>query len=81
MQIYDGAHSAGRHCDEENMRSDSALSHLYDDELCVATLQDGGEREVRWSRRDWRFYYIDAGQPAALPFDDIKEWRPASIPF
>jgi hypothetical protein len=68
-----------RRDDEENMRADSALSHLYDDELCVATLADGDQREVRWSRRDWCFLQVGADGPTELPFEDIKEWRPASI--
>lgn len=63
------------------MRADSALSHLYDDELCVATLKQGGQREVRWSRQDWCFYHAGADGEAVLPFDDIAEWRPSSIPF
>jgi hypothetical protein len=65
--------------DEENMRADSALSHLHDDELCVAILVDGDQREVRWSRHDWCFLQESADGPTVLPFEDIKEWRPASI--
>lgn len=61
------------------MRADSALSHLLDDELCVATLSDGSQREVRWNRRDWCFLREEDDGPRPLPFEDIKEWRPASI--
>jgi hypothetical protein len=63
------------------MRPDSALSHLYDDELCVAAMKDATERQVRWSRPDWCFFYTDANPPKVCSFDDIKEWRPASIKF
>lgn len=63
------------------MRADSALSHLHDDELCVVMLKDDSEREVRWSRRDWRFYYITTDTPTVCRHEDIKEWRPASIRF
>lgn len=61
------------------MRADSALSHLYEDEICVATLLDGSQHEVRWNRRDWCFMLQTANGPAALPFEEIREWRPASI--
>ncbi|GIZ50432.1 hypothetical protein [Noviherbaspirillum aridicola] len=61
------------------MRADSALSHLYEDEPCIATLHDGEQRAVRWSRRDWCFMMESANGPVALPFEDIREWRPASI--
>lgn len=61
------------------MRADSALSHLYDGEHCIAEMKDGTKRKVFWSRRDWRFYYLDLPTAAACDFDDIKEWRPASI--
>lgn len=61
------------------MRADSALSHLYDNEACVATLHDGSQRDVSWNRRDWCFMYPSPDGPAALSFDEIKEWRPASI--
>lgn len=63
------------------MRADSALSHLYEDEPCVATLTDGSQREVRWHRGDWCFRYEGADGPQVLAFEDIKEWRPASIRF
>jgi hypothetical protein len=63
------------------MRADSALSHLYDDELCIAMMKDGTEQEVRWSKPEWRFFYIDKPAPTVCDFDDIKEWRPASIKF
>lgn len=63
------------------MRAGSALSHLYDDELCVVTMMDGTEREVRWSRRHWCFFYTDTEVPTVCRHGDIKEWRPASIKF
>lgn len=61
------------------MRADSALSHLFDDELCIVKLADGTEHEVRWSKEDWCFFYLDSG--ALCPHDDIKDWRLASIRF
>lgn len=64
------------------MRADSALSHLYDGELCVVTMKDGTQHEVRWNRPAWRFVFLNGSErdPAAVcSFDDIKEWRPASI--
>lgn len=61
------------------MRADSALSHLYDGELCIAFLQDGTQRAVRWNRMDWCFH--DADTNAVCPHDDIRDWRPASIRF
>lgn len=60
------------------MRADSALSHLYDKEICIASTEDG-EREVRWSKSDWCFYYADGRGDRVCPFDRIKEWRLASI--
>ncbi|MDB5761743.1 MAG: hypothetical protein JWQ21_738 [Herminiimonas sp.] len=63
------------------MRADSALSHLYDGEICIAEMRDGTKHQVRWSRQDWCFFYIDTRMPAVCRFDDIKEWRPASIKF
>lgn len=61
------------------MRADSALSHLYNRERCIAVLQDGSKREVWWSRDDWTFFYHDTDPPAPCSFELIKEWRPASI--
>lgn len=61
------------------MRADSALSHLRDGEPCIATLKDGTQCAVRWSRRDWCFFH--AGTNAVCPHDDIREWRLASIRF
>lgn len=63
------------------MRADSALSHLYDGELCIAEMKDGTKQAVRWNRQDWRFFYEDTPTPTVCSFDDIKEWRPASIEF
>lgn len=61
------------------MRDDSALSHLYDDELCIATLKDGTECEVRWNREGWCFFHRDTG--TVCPHDDIRDWRPTAIRF
>lgn len=61
------------------MRADSALSHLYNRERCIAVLQDGSKREVWWSRDDWAFFYPDTDPPKPCRFEQIKEWRPASI--
>jgi hypothetical protein len=61
------------------MRADSALSHLYDNEICIVTMKDGSTRKLRWSKTDWRFYDIDTPVPSVCEFDDIREWRPASI--
>lgn len=61
------------------MRADSALSHLYDHERCIAVLQDDSTREVWWSRDDWAFFYPDTDPPESCRFEQIKEWRPASI--
>ncbi|HEY8607800.1 MAG TPA: hypothetical protein VIM12_11865 [Noviherbaspirillum sp.] len=63
------------------MRADSALSHLYEDEECVVTLMDGSQRTARWNRRDWCFLHAGPDGLVALDFDEIKEWRPASIRF
>lgn len=60
------------------MRADYALSHLYDGEICRAITADG-EREVRWDRDEWRFYYVNAPVPTVCDFDEIKEWRIAAI--
>lgn len=62
------------------MRADSALSHLYDGELCIAATEHG-EYEVRWSASDWRFYYVDSDGDnlRTCSFDEIKEWRLASM--
>jgi hypothetical protein len=61
------------------MRADSALSHLYDNEICIVTMKDGSTRKLRWSKTDWRFYDTDTPVPSVCEFDDIREWRPASI--
>ena len=61
------------------MRADSALSHLHDGELCVVTLKDGTRRNARWNRPAWCFFLLDTEPPAVCGFDDIAEWRPASI--
>jgi hypothetical protein len=61
------------------MRADSALSHLYDNEACIVTMQDGTQREVRWSKQDWCFYLSRSDTSAVCRFEEIKEWRPASI--
>jgi hypothetical protein len=63
------------------MRSDSALSHLYVDELCLVDLHDGTQHEMRWNRAAWRFFFLNTEPPIACSFDDIKEWRPASIRY
>ena len=60
------------------MRADYALKHLADGEICHATTKHG-ERDVSWSKRDWRFYYADAPGKDVCDFDEIKEWRIASI--
>jgi hypothetical protein len=61
------------------MKSDSALSRLKDDELCIVTTKDG-EREVRWSVANWCFFYLERGTPVICRSEEIEEWRPASIP-
>lgn len=61
------------------MRADSALSHLYDGETCLADLKDGSTHEVRWSKPDWCFYYVNTPTNAVCSFDDIKDWRIAAI--
>jgi hypothetical protein len=66
-------------CNSGKMRADSALSHLYDDELCIATMKDGTQHEVRWDRPAWRFFYSNTEPLVVCPFEDIEEWRPASI--
>lgn len=62
------------------MREDSALSHLYDGEVCILTTDDG-EREARWSISDWCFFYTGTAVPEQCRFENILEWRPASIRF
>jgi hypothetical protein len=61
------------------MRSDNALSHLADGEACVLVMHEGVQRTARWDAAAWRFFYTDTPEPEAGSFDDIKEWRPASI--
>jgi hypothetical protein len=61
------------------MRADKALSHLYDGEICLVEMKDGTTRAVRWNRQDWCFFYADTMAPTVCSFDDIKEWRLASI--
>lgn len=61
------------------MRADNALSHLYDGELCIAIMKDGSERKVRWEKAQWSFLYADDNLPTVCRFEDIEEWRPASI--
>jgi hypothetical protein len=63
------------------MREDSALSHLCHGELCIVTLKDGSEKEVRWNTEYWRFVDMSGPEPIVCSFDEIEEWRPASIKF
>jgi hypothetical protein len=65
----------------KEMRADRALSHLYDDELCIVVMKDGTTHKVRWSKPNWRFFYTDRPTPTICDFDDIEEWRLASIKF
>lgn len=60
------------------MRADYALSHLNDGEICHAATADG-ERDLRWNKREWRFYYADTPQADAVDFDDIDEWWIAAV--
>lgn len=61
------------------MRADNALSHLYDGEICIAIMKDGSECKVRWDKDQWRFFVADSNLPTVCDFDDIEEWRPATI--
>lgn len=63
----------------EAMQADNALSHLYDGEVCVLVMRGGGQRLARWNAAEWRFFYADTPEAEAGSFDDIEEWRPASI--
>jgi hypothetical protein len=58
----------------------NALQQLQDDELCVITT-NVGEREVFWNALDQYFYYMDEDLQVVCNFEDIEEWRPASIKF
>jgi hypothetical protein len=58
----------------------NALHELQEDELCVITTK-AGEREVLWNTTAWCFYYWHAGMPVVCPFEEIEEWRPASVKF
>ena len=53
-------------------------AHLADGEICKATVA-GHERCVRWSRKEWRFFYEDTPQTSACRFDDIDEWWIAAV--
>lgn len=61
------------------MREDSALSHLYDNEPCIVIMQDGTQRKARWSKQDWCFYLTGGDPSTPCRFEEIREWRPASI--
>jgi hypothetical protein len=61
------------------MRADNALSHLYDGETCVLVMREGRQRLARWDAAERRFFYLDTPDAEASSFDDIEEWRPASI--
>jgi hypothetical protein len=65
--------------EDRSMRADSALSHLYDKEVCIAVLKDGSQHAVRWDREAWHFVLEETEPPTECPFDAIEEWRPASI--
>jgi hypothetical protein len=60
------------------MRADYALSHLEDGEICRAATRHG-ERNVRWNKSEWCFYYADAPVPTVCNFDEIEEWQIAMI--
>lgn len=61
------------------MRPDSALSHLRDEEICMAEMKDGTRQRIQWNRRDWCFLTVDTPVPTVCSFDDIKEWRLITI--
>lgn len=61
------------------MNADSALSHLYDREPCIATLKDGSEKDVLWNKEYWCFLYKEAPEPTVCTFDEIEEWRTTAI--
>lgn len=60
-------------------RPDSALSHLYEGELCIAIMKNGEKQQVRWSIPHWCFFYANTETPTVCSFDDIEEWRLATI--
>ena len=63
------------------MRPDNALSHGRDNELCIVIMQDRSEREVRWNQAHGCFLHIHHAEAAVCSFDEIEEWRPASVKF
>jgi hypothetical protein len=60
------------------MRADYALSHLNDGEICRAATVHG-ERDLRWSKTEWRFHYADTPRAEAVDFDEINEWWLAEV--
>lgn len=63
------------------MRAYSALSHLYHNEFCIATMADGSEKEVRWDKERWCFLYLSTAEHVACSFDEIEGWWPVSVKF
>lgn len=64
----------------KNMNFQDAFIHLKDGELCIVTTNDG-EQEAKWSATNKCFYYLGAAASTVCHFEDIEEWRPASILF
>ncbi len=62
------------------MMSDSALTRLHHEELCVIVLQDGRQFDAKWSANNRGFYYRDGGT-RFISAAEVYEWWPASVRF
>lgn len=61
--------------------TDSALSLLQPDEICVIVLHDGKEREATWSPEDKCFHYWPPADEDPVPHAEVCEWWSASVKF
>jgi hypothetical protein len=59
--------------------TESALSLLQPDEICVIVMQDGTKREAAWNAGEWLF--CDGKGEGSVHHSMVREWWPASVKF
>lgn len=64
-----------------NSQENNALDRLMDDEICTVILNNGIQREARWSQANWCFFRTNTDKPTMIVLENIKEWWPASAKF
>lgn len=61
--------------------TDSALSRLRHEELCIIVLHDHSQHEATWSANNKGFYFKDGGEVRFVPAAEVYEWWPAGVRF